>query len=332
MILLNVYENKQNIEIVLIFSTFAMTLLSFQQNSTEMKEKIIKTNDIKLCTENFGNISDPSILLLAGATVSMLYWDEEFCQKLAGKRFFVIRYDNRDVGKSTFYEPGTTPYDIVDLTNDAISILNGYGIENAHFAGMSLGGLIAQIAAVKFRERVKTITLISTGPWGDSDPGIPEMDTRILDFHSRSGTVDWTNENRVVEYLVEGASLMSGRKQFNRKRSEKLIRAEFNRANNYLSMFNHAALQGGEEYYDRLEEIEQPTLIIHGTDDLIWHFKHTNVLLNKIKDSKLIVLEGTGHELHIDDWDTIIEGMTKHINNTTKNNDHSAGLHGKEVI
>ena len=73
-----------------------------------------------------------------------------------------------------------------------------------------------------------------------------------------------TNEDSVVNYLIQGAELMSGKKQFDKQRSEKLIRAEFNRANNYISMFNHAALQGGEEYWNRLNEIKQPTLIIHG--------------------------------------------------------------------
>ncbi|WP_057936150.1 alpha/beta fold hydrolase [Algoriphagus resistens] len=63
---------------------------------------------------------------------------------MAGKGFFVIRYDNKDVGKSTFYEPGTTPYDIVDLVNDAVSVLEGFRVEKAHLVGMSLGGLISQ--------------------------------------------------------------------------------------------------------------------------------------------------------------------------------------------
>ena len=90
-----------------------------------------------------------------------------------------------------------------------------------------------------------------------------------------------TNEDSVVNYLIQGAELMSGKKQFDKQRSEKLIRAEFNRANNYISMFNHAALQGGEEYWNRLNEIKQPTLIIHGTDDKIWHYKNAGFLLEK---------------------------------------------------
>ena len=206
-----------------------------------MKEKIIKTNGIELCTESFGNKKNPAILLVAGATVSMLYWDTEFCQQLSEKGFFVIRYDNRDVGKSTNYEPGSTPYDIVDLTNDAISILDGYKIDKAHFVGISLGGLISQIASIKFADRVNSLTLMSSGPWGDSDPTIPEMDTSILDFHSKAGTVNWT-------------------------------------------------------------------------DDKIWHYKNAGFLLEKIKGSNLITLEGTGHELHVDDWKSIIDGIEKHIN------------------
>ena len=285
-----------------------------------MKEKIVKKNEIRLFTESFGCEKNPAILLIAGATVSMLYWDAEFCQKLSEKGFFVIRYDNRDVGKSTNYEPGSTPYDIVDLTHDAISILDGYKIAKANFVGISLGGLISQIASIKYADRVNSITLISSGPWGDSDPTIPEMDTRILDFHGKAETVDWTNEDSVANYLVQGAELMSGRKQFDKQSSEKLIRAEFKRANNYISMFNHAALQGGEEYWNRLSEINQPTLIIHGTDDKIWHFKNSAVFLEKINGSKLITLDGTGHELHFEDWNKIIDGITQHTTNNKRMN------------
>src|SRR5699024_8413595 len=124
--------------------------------------------------------------------------------------------------------------------------------DKAHFVGMSLGGLISQIAAIKYPESVQTLTLLSSGPWGDSDPEIPEMDTRILEFHGKAGTVDWTDETAVVNYMLEGAALMAGSKGFDRQRSESYIKAEFKRARNYLSMFNHAALQGGEAYWNRL--------------------------------------------------------------------------------
>ena len=278
-----------------------------------MTEKVVKNSDITLYTEYFGDKNKLAILLIAGATVSMLFWDEEFCQRLADKDFFVIRYDNRDVGKSTNYKPGTTPYSLDDLVDDAMAIIDDYQIREAHLVGMSLGGLLTQIAALKYPDRVKSLVLISTGPFGPSDPAIPEMDKRILDFQAKADRVDWTNENSVVDYMIQSGELMNGRKPFDKIRAEKVIREEFRRANDYISMFNHAALQGGEEYYGRLDEIKQPTLIIHGTDDLIWHFNHSKFMLKEIENSTLIILEGTGHELHYEDWDTIINGIANHI-------------------
>lgn len=78
-----------------------------------------------------------------GASASMIWWDEKFCKNLANKGRFVIRYDNRDVGRSTTYEPGNPGYTVEDMVDDAVEVLNAYGIESAHIVGMSLGGMIA---------------------------------------------------------------------------------------------------------------------------------------------------------------------------------------------
>lgn len=281
-----------------------------------MKDKIIFRDSVEIYTQSFGNRKNPTILLMAGATVSMLYWDEAFCEQLARKGLHVIRYDNRDVGRSTAYEPGTAPYDIIDLEEDAIAVLDGYQVDRAHLVGMSLGGLIAQIAAIRHPERVQSLSLIATGPWAEADVEIPEMDQRILDFHAKAANVNWADEGEVVNYMLEGAQLMNGRKPFEAERATKLIRSEYARAKNYISMFNHATLGGGEAYYNRLDEILQPTLVIHGTDDLIWHFDNTKILLEKIAHSKLVVLEGTGHELPSQDWDTIIDAVAEHVIDT----------------
>lgn len=279
-----------------------------------MDQKTVKIADIEIYTESFGNPDNPSILLLMGATASMLWWDEEFCKRLAEQGFHVIRYDNRDVGMSTTYPPGKTPYSLDDLVDDTIKILDAYDLEHAHFAGMSLGGLITQIAALKYPERVTTLTLIASGPFGPSDPDIPIMDERINEFHSRGAEIEWSDEDAVAAYLVEGGKLLSGsQRSYDRNRRESLIRAEFGRANNYFSMFNHAALEGGERYYGTVNEIEQPALIIHGTDDKIWNYRHTETLLNRINNSTLVTLEGAGHEMHYQDWDIIIQSISKHV-------------------
>ncbi|MFU1856567.1 macrolide hydrolase EstT [Sphingobacterium sp. NGMCC 1.201703] len=276
-------------------------------------EKTIVTNGISIYTESFGQAENPAILLIAGATVSLLYWDKEFCERLAQKGFFVIRYDNRDVGKSTTGKPGSIAYSIEDLTDDAIHILDGYHIRRATMMGISLGGLIGQIIAIKYPERVGSLVLMSTGPWGTPDPDVPEMDKQIIDFQLKATAVNWDDEEATVKYMLESSQLMAGQKPVNYAKDEKRIRADFHRSINYRSMFNHALLQGGEAYYDRLNEIKSPTLIIHGSDDKIWHFGHTDKLLAEIKNSELLKLDGTGHELHENDWDMIINRLNEFI-------------------
>lgn len=287
-------------------------------NEIERQERIVKVGEAGIFTESFGSEKDPAILLMAGATVSMLFWDEDFCRRLSENGFFVIRYDYRDVGKSTSYPPGEVNYVLSDFMDDAIAILDDYNLPDAHLAGMSLGGLLAQMVAIKCPAKVKSLCLISSGPFGPSDPEIPEMDSSILDFHSRASAIDWTNEDAVVAYMLGGAKLMTGSKGFEKERAENFIRQEFRRADNYITMFNHAQLQGGEEFYGRLGEINRPVLIIHGTDDKIWHFKHTEVLQKELKQSELVVLRGTGHELRKDDWSKIINAIATHIEGTLK--------------
>ncbi|MCC2600572.1 macrolide hydrolase EstT [Sphingobacterium sp. FBM7-1] len=277
------------------------------------KEKIVNNGNVSICTEHFGNPDNPAILLIAGATVSMLYWDADFCSQLANKGYFVIRYDNRDVGKSTTYDPGFIKYDIVDLANDAIDVLDAYKIQKANIMGISLGGLIAQIIAIKNPDSVNSIILMSTGVWGIPDPDIPEMAKEVIDFQAKAENINWNDEKEIVDYMLQNSRLMAGRKPVDYPREEKRIKEEFRRAVNYRSMFNHALIQGGEAYYNRMSEINVPALIIHGTDDKIWHFDHTKKLFAEIRNSRLLKLEGTGHELNYKDWDTITNSVSEFI-------------------
>ncbi|KGE12844.1 macrolide hydrolase EstT [Sphingobacterium deserti] len=279
----------------------------------QQKEKIVNTKDVSICTEHFGDRDNPAILLIAGATVSMLYWDSEFCNQLARKGYFVIRYDNRDVGKSTTYKEGMINYDIVDLANDAVNVLDGYKIEAANIMGISLGGLIAQIIAIKNPNRVNSLILMSTGIWGTPEPDVPEMDKSVIEHQAQAEHVNWNDEKEVIEYMLQNSRLMAGHKPVDYSREEKRIKEELKRAVNYRSMFNHALIQGGEIYYDRMSEINAPTLIVHGTKDKIWHFNHTKKLLADIRNSRLLKLEDTGHELNYNDWDTIVSTVSKFI-------------------
>ncbi|MED1013451.1 alpha/beta hydrolase [Bacillus mycoides] len=280
-----------------------------------MNEKINKINEIDICTESFGNSADPAVLLIMGAMCSMVYWDEEFCQQLADTGRYVIRYDNRDVGRSTTYEPGSSHYTVVDMADDVVGVLDAYHIDEAHIVGMSLGGMIAQIVALRNPQRILSITLIASSIFGsdDNNRNLPPIDEKILAYHANGAKLNWSDEESVANYLVAGSALLCGSKhKFDEKRAYKQVEKEIKRANNLLSMFNHSLLKGDDSYEGKLKGINIPTLVIHGTEDTVLPYEHGLALVNEIPHALLLPLEGSGHEIHCDDWDHIINAILNH--------------------
>ncbi len=280
-----------------------------------MSENIYKINGIDICSDSFGDPHNPAVLLIMGAMCSMVYWDEEFCERLAETGKYVIRYDNRDVGRSSVYEPGSSHYTVEDMADDAAGLLDTYQINQAHIVGMSLGGMIAQILAIRHPQKVLSLTLIASSIFGsdDDDRGLPPMDERILAYHATGATLDWSDDEAIAHYLVTGSGLLCGSKHiFEEDRTYKQARKEIKRASNLLSMFNHALLKGDASYEGKLTMIKVPTLVIHGTEDTVLPYEHALALVNEIPNAKLLTLEGTGHELHSDDWNSIISVISKH--------------------
>ena len=279
-----------------------------------MAEKIIETNGVEICTETFGNPTDPCILLLMGATASMIWWDVEFCKLLAAENRFVIRYDNRDVGRSSVFEE--LNYDVTDMASDAFGVLDFYAVKQAHLVGMSLGGMIAQLMALKQPDRVLSLTLISSSVWADR-PELPGVDPKFLQYHSRAGNLNWEDKAEVQEYMVGGWKIVNGSgRKFDVVRASQLASEEIDRANSIISMFNHAQLGGGQSFYDRSQEIKVPVLIIHGTEDPILPYPHALALKEAFPEARLVTMQGAGHELHRDDWDLVIKEI---VSLATKN-------------
>jgi len=274
-----------------------------------MNENIIKIKNVKISAESFGIPGDPAVLLIMGATASMLHWDEEFCRRIAGTGKFVIRYDNRDTGQSTSYPAGTRNYTITDMADDAIGVLDFYKVTKAHLVGMALGGMISQIVAVRNPERVISLTIISSSIW-DERPDLPGTNNGVIVYQSRAAGLSWSNENMVIEFLAGGMELLNGSAhKFNKKRATELAGAEYRRALSIQSIYNHALIAGGEEFYGRSADIDKPVLIIHGTEDIVLPFPHAAALHTAIKKSVLVTLKGSGHEIHEDEWDSIINAM-----------------------
>lgn len=278
-----------------------------------MKSKQISHNGVQLFSESFGSPDDAPILLIMGAMSSGIWWPGAFCHQLAAVGRYVIRYDHRDTGKSTSYEPGQINYSVEDLADDAFCVLDGYGIQSAHVVGMSLGGYLAQLMALQQPQRVNSLTLIASERLAEADSTMPEIDPSVLNYHAKAGELDWTNREAVIEYQVGAWRLLSGSAHaFDESLIRELAGADFDRTPDPTTAFNHALLGGGEQWLGRLGEIAAPTLIIHGTEDSVLPYAHALALQAEIPHAELLTLHGTGHELHPDDWSVIIEAIQQH--------------------
>ncbi|MDP4099049.1 alpha/beta fold hydrolase [Paenibacillus sp. P96] len=275
-----------------------------------MNEQLIKVNGVDICCQSFGNPGDPAVLLIMGAQSSMVWWEEEFCQRIADAGRFVIRYDNRDVGRSVTYKLGHPEYTFEDMVDDAVGILDAYGIEKAHIAGMSMGGMLTQMLALRHPDRVLTVTLLATSNFA---PGLPPMEEKVMSFFSNLGTLNWANEHEVIDFIVARGRICAGTKySYDEDRVRRLAAEEVQRSSNPESMNNHGMVTGGESYLTRTAEISVPVLVIHGSEDPVIPLEHGKALAGVIPGASLLMLQGIGHELHHNDWDTIIDAIVNH--------------------
>jgi pimeloyl-ACP methyl ester carboxylesterase len=268
----------------------------------------------EICSDTFGRRDDPAVLLIMGQMASMLWWPDEFCERLAGAGRFVIRYDNRDTGRSIGYEPGTATYTLDDMADDAVAVLDEHGVERAHVVGMSLGGAIAQIVAFAHPARVASLTAISTTKVGETDPALPGPEPAYMEHAAAFEDLDWTDTGALADMLVRDARQIAGtRHPFDEDAARELVRRDLDRAIDPARLMNHGELAGDEERWPGgLGEIAVPLLVIHGTADPIFPYPHGVALANAVPGATLVTIEGGGHELHERDWDQMLDPITRH--------------------
>jgi pimeloyl-ACP methyl ester carboxylesterase len=275
-------------------------------------ERLINVNGVELCTESFGDPADPPILLVMGFGGSMLWWQEGFCRLLAGHGRFVIRYDQRDTGKSTTYAPGRPGYTGGDLLADAVAVLDGYGLASAHLVGVSAGGALVQLLALDFPGRVRSLVLISTSPATPGDRSLPPPTAAFGQF-VRSATVDWSDADSVIDYLVAYARVLAGEeRRFEEAEVSDLVRRDAERARDFAALQNHELLEDDDKPRRPLSSIQAPTLVIHGTADPMFPRPHGEALASEIPSARLLRLEGAGHGVQRADWDVVTEAIATH--------------------
>src|SRR5918998_3528814 len=282
----------------------------------EANERIIRANGVDLCTQTFGDRADPPILLIMGGASSMDWWEDGFCERLAAGSRFVIRYDHRDTGRSVSYEPGAAPYSLRDLAQDAVGLLDAFGLESAHVVGMSMGGWIGQPLALDPPDRVASLTLISTSPTaGPSDPDLPEMSQELQAFFAEEATEpDWSDRAAVIDYIVEGERPFAGSRPFDEAAIREIAARAFDRTTNLASgITNHAGIDSGDRWRERLGEVSVPTLVIHGTEDPMYPYGNAVALAKEIPGARLLALERVGHEvLPRGLWDVVVRAILRH--------------------
>ncbi|BAL90303.1 hypothetical protein AMIS_50830 [Actinoplanes missouriensis 431] len=262
-------------------------------------ETMMPVNGIQVCVETFGEPADPPLLLLSGDGGSMDWWDDEFCRRLAAGGRLVVRYDHRDTGRSTCFPIGSPAYSGEDLMNDALGVLDVLGLPSAHLVGFSLGGGIAQRIAADHPGRVLSLTLISTSARsGDPDPALPPPPAPVSVATRPLPEIDWTDRKAAVARLITEIRDRGGPFTAAEPHLRRLAERIFDRSADLAAgRRNHRLAGYGPPVRDRLGTIVAPTVILHGTLDQRFPAEHPRELADAIPKSRLVWLEGVGHEL-----------------------------------
>lgn len=276
----------------------------------------IKVNGVELCVETFGDAADPPVLLIG---ITMLSWPDELCAALAGR--YVVRYDLRDAGQSTFHDPDAPGYDLRDLVTDASELLVGLGLGRTHVAGMGVGGFVAQLLALDHPDQVASLTLVSTRPVapGPADPDLPDHAPEVMAQLFGRPEPDWTDRGSVVEYMTGSARLMLGSRGFDERdvratagsifdRAGRTAKAQ--RASHLGSMFG--AVDCRPRWRERLGEITAPTLVVHGDEDPFFPHGNGVALAAQIPGATLLTLPGVGQGLPRVTWPVVVAALLRH--------------------
>ena len=287
-----------------------------------------KANNIEIEYDTFGDPSSKPLLLVMGLGAQMIAYLEELCMMLVDKGFYVIRFDNRDVGLSTKFEEAgvpnimnaimafqrgetiSPPYTIEDMSDDAVGLLDALNIEKAHICGASMGGMIVQTIAFRHPTRVLSLTSImsTTG-----NPNLPQAKPEALQILLKLAP---TEREAYIEESVKRRRILYGSGfPYHEDKARELAAALYDRSFYPQGMARQlVAILANGNRKPKLGSIKVPTLVIHGGDDPLVPVEGGKETAETIPGAELIIIEGMGHSLPPETWPQIVDAIAKNAN------------------
>jgi pimeloyl-ACP methyl ester carboxylesterase len=277
-----------------------------------------KANAIELEYETFGAPGDRPLLLIAGLGSQMISWDDDFCSQLAARGFHLIRFDNRDCGLSTWMEDAGYPdmaaafsgnpqpaYQLEDLADDAVRVLDDLGIKAAHVVGASMGGFIAQTVALSHPERVLSLTSIMSGPGGKDEVAPKPEGAAVLTVSPQS-----TREERVKQAMWIRRVLLGSSDPFDEAFEMRRASRVIDRAYYPIGVGRQlVAILAAKSRLERLKDLRVPTLVIHGGDDVLVPVENGRLVAEAVPGARYIEIDGMGHALPKRVWPPVLDAI-----------------------
>ena len=282
----------------------------------------VPANGINIEFDTFGDPSSPPVLLIMGLGAQMTLWDSNFCQAIANNGHYVIRFDNRDVGLSTWFDDAgtvelgdvmagtvTAPYTLSDMAADAAGLLDALEISSAHIVGASMGGMIAQTFALNHPDKTLTLTSIMSTTGNSAVGGAsPEALGALL------GPAPTTREEAIERGVSASKVIGSPGFHFDEAGIREFSAASYDRAFHPEGMARQvAAIVSQPDRTEALASVKVPTLVIHGADDPLVGVSGGQATADAVANSQLKVIAGMGHDLPTELHGEIVEALTHHF-------------------
>ncbi|MEE8303251.1 MAG: alpha/beta hydrolase [Candidatus Tectomicrobia bacterium] len=278
-----------------------------------IETQFTRANGLRMAYETFGQASAPPVVLIQGLQTQMLGWPEPFCRALAEHGYCVVRFDNRDIGLSEKLPQLGRPnlllmlvkgwlrlrrsaaYTLDDMAQDTLGLIEALGFSSAHIVGASMGGMIAQLMAARYHDRVRSLTSIMSS---SGDPKLPGP-TRKVRRALWSSPDDNTHEAAIQQSLTLWRLISSPRYPPDPAALEAFVRESAARGepSSYGGERQLAALIAAGSRVDVLQTIRRPSLVIHGENDPLVPLAAGVDTARLIPEARLEVIPGMAHDL-----------------------------------